>query len=106
MFAFCYYLVVNVISNRGLAKLIQSHPDCGEAAMQWFHKATRRNWDTLQELGETFPSVDQVGQVLIFNLRGNSYRLIVTVYWPAHVFYVKALLSHAECDRKEWMQWA
>lgn len=49
--------------------------------------------------------MDQVGDVLIFDIMGGSYRLIARVNYPARRLYVKALLTHREYDRKEWMKW-
>jgi mRNA interferase HigB len=57
------------------------------------------------DVRRSFNSADQVGRVLIFNLRGSAYRLIATVHFASKTIYVKALLSHAEYDRKEWKQW-
>lgn len=60
----------------------------------------------LHEVRKEFPSADQVGNVLIFNVLGGSYRLIVRVSWVSQRIFVKALLTHKEYDRKEWMKWA
>ncbi len=95
-----------MISRSGLQREIQKHPDCGDAAKKWFQLATKSNWSSLNEIRRSIPSADQVGEVLIFNLRGNDYRLMATVHYPSRTLYVKALLSHAGYDRKEWMKWA
>jgi mRNA interferase HigB len=58
-----------------------------------------------QPMREVFPPMDQVGDVLIFDIMGGSYRLIARVNYPARRLYVKALLTHREYDRKEWMKW-
>jgi mRNA interferase HigB len=73
-------------------------------ASQWFHIASKADWANLNDGRASFPSADQVGQVLILNLGGNAYRMIVTVYYAGRTLYVKALLSHAEYDRKDWMK--
>lgn len=61
----------------------------------------------LHEVGRDFPGADQVGDVLIFNVLGGNYRLIAKVsYGMQRIYYVKALLSHSEYGRKDWMTWA
>ena len=55
---------------------------------------------------EQFPSADQVGHVLIFDILGGNYRLITRVSYASQTLFVKALLTHREYDRKRWMQWA
>jgi len=46
-----------------------------------------------------------IGQVLVFNLAHNRYRLITTVFFATREIYVKDLLTHKEYDRKEWKKW-
>ncbi len=74
--------------------------------MAWFHIVRRAKWKGLQEVRRDFPSADQVGHVLIFNIKGNRYRLITRVNYVGQRIFIKALLTHAEYDRKEWMKWA
>lgn len=47
-----------------------------------------------------------MGEVLIFAVLGGSCRLITKVDYPTKCVFVKALLTHREYDRKEWMKWA
>jgi mRNA-degrading endonuclease HigB of HigAB toxin-antitoxin module len=39
-------------------------------------------------------------------IAGGSYRLIVRVNYPGQTLFVKAVQTHREYDRKEWMKWA
>jgi mRNA interferase HigB len=55
-----------------------------------------------------------VGQCLVFDVRGNNYRLIATVAWARKVvgsgppktingtLYIKHFLTHAEYDKDDW----
>ena len=52
-----------------------------------------------------YRSADLVGRLLIFNLLHNRYRLIVRENFRGQALFVKAVLTHAEYDRKEWMRW-
>ena len=58
----------------------------------------------VQRAGLAF--VDQVGGVLIFDIMGGNFRLITRPVYDGQRIYVKALLTHGEYDRKEWMKWA
>lgn len=68
--------------------------------------ARSARWESLAEVRRNYPSADQVGAALIFNIRNDRYRLIATVVYRKQKLYVKALLTHKEYDRKEWMKWA
>lgn len=113
MFAFCLHYCfhfaniesVNVISQRGLKNLLKGVSfDVAEEAIEWYKKARKADWKSLEDVRRDFPNADQVGDVLIFNIRGNRYRLIII--FGVSRLYVKALLTHKEYDRKEWMRWA
>ena len=97
---------MNVISKRGLLGLADRHADSLGPLIGWFHVARKASWRGLNDVRRDFPSADQVGNVLIFNIKGNRYRLITRVNYGAGRIFVKALLTHAEYDRKEWMKWA
>lgn len=97
---------VNVISRDGLKQLATRHPEARDAALIWYKAAKKAKWRGLHEVRQDYPSAGQVGDVLIFNILGNRYRLIARVAYDAQRIYVKALLTHREYDRKEWMKWA
>jgi mRNA-degrading endonuclease HigB of HigAB toxin-antitoxin module len=48
---------------------------------------------------------DHARLIAIFNILHNDLRLI-TVAGGSQRIYVKALLTHKEYDKKEWMKWA
>ena len=98
---------MNVISKRGLSLLLKGKsPDVAEEVASWFKTATTAHWDSLRDVRLSFPDADQVGEALVFNIRGNRHRLIATVFYPARTIYLKALLTHNEYDREEWKKWA
>jgi mRNA interferase HigB len=96
---------VNVISQHGLRKLTTKHPGTESDALQWFRTATAADWSCLADVGTKFPTADQLGEVLVFNLGHNRYRLITTVFFAGREIYVKALMTHKEYDREEWKKW-
>ena len=63
-------------------------------------------WESLKDVREQYPDADHVGRVLVFNIQGSRYRLIVTEAFRRQRLYVKALLTHKEYDREEWKKWA
>ena len=54
---------------------------------------------------KSHPAKDMVGDLAIFNIRGNNYRLIVRIVWKYKRIYVKEFLTHAEYDRGRWKKW-
>jgi len=97
---------VIVISKRGLLSLVARHPETMASLIVWHERVRRATWLGLINVRRDFPSADQIGSVLIFNVMGGNYRLITTVAYQAQRIYVKALLTHREYERKEWTKWA
>ena len=92
---------------RGLCLLLKGKsPDVAEEVSSWFKTAAAAHWGRIQDVRQSFPDADQVGEALVFNIRGNRYRLIATVFYPARTIYLKALLTHNEYDREGWKRWA
>jgi hypothetical protein len=63
--------------------------------------STFRNY---AELRRTFGSADVVGTCIVFDIRGNHYRLITHVDFSKQLCTVKSVLTHATYDRRKWMK--
>jgi mRNA interferase HigB len=57
---------------------------------------------TFADLRATFPSADQVGDFVVFNIGGNKYRLIASIHFNRHKVYIRYLLTHQEYDSGNW----
>ena len=97
---------VNVIGMPDLLDLAKKHPQSEQELLRWFKVARSADWACLLDVRHSYASADLVGQVLIFNILNNQLRLITVVSWRSKRIYIKALLTHKQYDRKEWMKWA
>jgi mRNA interferase HigB len=97
---------VNVISRRGLNEMLEGKSlEVITEVKTWFLLARRAKWEKLSDVRMQYPSADQVGNIVIFNIRRNRYRLITYAVFAKQKLYVKALLTHAEYDRGELKKW-
>jgi mRNA interferase HigB len=98
---------VNVISKRGLKQLLKGKSsDVVTEALDWYKTASAEKWECLEDVRVQYPDADQVGDVLIFDIRFNRYQLIVFTVYPKQKLYLKALLAHKEYGREVWKKWA
>ena len=81
------------------------HPATEVEVLQWYRVASASDWSCLTDVRNQFSAADLIGEVLVFNIDRNRYRLITTVFFPTREIYVKALLTHKEYDREEWKKW-
>jgi mRNA interferase HigB len=96
---------VNVISKRGLNERAAKFADAQSALRVWFDTAVRADWKNLEDVRKSFPATDMIGDLAIFNIRGNKYRLIVRVVFRKKRIYIKEFLTHAEYDKGAWKKW-
>ena len=55
--------------------------------------------DTPASLKEMYGNTSIVGDNrVIFNIRGNAYRFVVTINFPYRVVYIRSVGTHAEYD--------
>ena len=66
---------------------------------EWYRLCERADWASFADVRNTFGSADQVGDKLVFNIGGNSCRLIARVSYPYRDLRVKWIGTHAEYDR-------
>ena len=97
---------MNVISTATIKRFAALHADAAGELLRWNKAASRSVWRELNDVRQVFPDADQYKSLLIFNVRGNYYRLIVKVDYRAKLLMVKAFLNHAEYMRGGWKKWA
>ncbi len=96
---------MNVISRRKLFEKVTKHPDARIAIQNWFDIVVASEWQSLEEVRQTFPATDMVGKLAIFNIKGNRYRLIARMVFAYQRVYIKEFLTHAEYDKGAWKKW-
>ena len=71
-----------------------------EAALQaWFHEVQTEVWKTPTDVKKKYASASLVADRIVFNIKGNSYRLVVAVNYRRGIVFIKWLGFHAEYDR-------
>ncbi len=97
---------MNVVSKSGLKRMIRQHPQAESELLAWYKASRSAFWKSLADVRSVFPTADLVSGVLIFNILRNDLRLIAVAAFKYQRLYLKALLTHKQYDRKEWMKWA
>ena len=75
------------------------HADCAEPLREWYRTAELADWTKLADVRESYPSADLVGDRLVFNIKGNKYRLVCRLRFGHPVMFVRWIGTHAEYDR-------
>lgn len=93
---------MHVISYRSLREYAQKYSDCREPLDNWYKIANKAAWSNLVEVRSVFPTAEAVGNFTVFNIKGNKYRLIVSIDYERQLIYIKYIVTHAEYDKENW----
>ena len=93
---------MKVLGTEVLDKAKRAHGDLTSAVATWLMIARESKWKNLNEVRLTWRNTDCVKGKTIFNIKGNSYRLIAMVNYASQTIVVKMLVSHAEYSKGEW----
>lgn len=79
--------------DRKLQKAVKAHLDA------WYAEAAKAQWKTSAELKSQYSSASIVSaERVVFNIKGNDYRLIVAISYHYQVLLIKWLGTHKEYD--------
>jgi len=78
------------------------HADAKRPITAWLASVSAAQWRNLVDLKADMPSADYVPPFTVFNVKGNTYRLISVVDYSEKVVVVRDLLTHADYDKGNW----
>lgn len=91
---------MRVISKPALRDFWEKHADAEAALTAWWSVASGADWKAPADILEHFPSADTVGgELIVFDIRRNDYRLIVTVDFTHSIVFIYGVYTRADYDR-------
>jgi mRNA interferase HigB len=97
---------VRIIARKTLREFVESlrgskdHRAVKSALDSWFHEVQRADWQGPADVVRDYANASIVGSDrVVFNIKGNSYRLVVAVDYPRRIVFIKWLGSHAAYDK-------
>jgi mRNA interferase HigB len=91
---------MRVLAYRYIREFTTGHPDAGVALRAWHTTAENSNWNSVSDVRAAFNTVDYIGNNrFIFNIKGNSYRLVAVIIFPSKMVYIRFIGTHAEYDK-------
>ena len=91
---------MRIISKRALREFWERHRDAEAPLLAWYREAQRADWSGPAAVKARFPRASIVGgNRVVFNIKGNEYRLVVRINYRYRVMYVRFVGTHAEYDR-------
>jgi mRNA interferase HigB len=89
-----------IIAKSALTRFSEKHLDTVVPLMEWFDIVSEADWSNVNDVKQTFNSADYVGnERMVFNIKGNRYRLVAAVIFSIRTVYIKFIGTHAEYDK-------
>ena len=90
---------MRIIAKKALREFWEQHPDAEEPLLAWFREVCGEDWDTPAKVKEKYRNASVVGgNRVVFNIKGNDYRLVVEINYAYRVVYVRFVGTHAQHD--------
>lgn len=70
------------------------------ALESWFHEVRQADWKNPADVVRDYANASIVGsERVVFNIKGNDYRLVVAIQYRLKIVFIKWLGSHADYDK-------
>ena len=93
---------MRIISRKALRTFWErsKYADSEQALKAWYDEATKAEWKTPNEIKAQYKnaSILKDGRV-VFNVHGNSYRLVVKINYDFSVLYIRFVGTHEAYDK-------
>jgi len=95
---------MHVITRKRLNEFAAKYPEANNALANWYRQMKQRNFASIEEIREIFPTADKVGKLTVFNIGGNKARLVAAIHYNRKKIYIRAVLTHSEYDSGKWKE--
>ena len=91
---------MRIISRATLVGFWKKFPDAEQPLKSWFDEARIAVWSSPNELKKQYRNASIItNKRAVFNIKGNSYRLIVDVEYKIGIIFIVWIGSHKEYDK-------
>lgn len=92
---------MRVVGRQRLKAFCDRHADARSWVEAWLAEAEATSWRTPMELNARYASASFTGgNKVVFNVKGNDYRMEIMVAWRSGVVVVNWVGTHAQYDRR------
>jgi len=96
---------VRIIARKTLRQFGESlqggkdHKAVKSALDAWFHEVQAADWKAPTDVTRSYANASIGGDRVVFNIKGNSYRMVVAVDYRRQMVFIKWLGTHAAYDK-------
>ena len=89
-----------IFAKSTLREFWETHPDSEQYLKTWFDTAMNSNWMLPNDIKNSYAnaSILKNGRI-VFNIKGNSYRLIVKFNFEKQLAFIRFIGTHTEYNK-------
>lgn len=89
-----------IIAKKTLKIFWEKHSDCEDYLKTWYDTAKTSNWKSPNDIKKNYVHASILNNNrIVFNIKGNSYRLIVKFNYERQWAFIRFIGTHAEYDK-------
>jgi len=90
---------MNIVAVKFIRVFWEKHSDAEQPLKSWVDEARKATWTQPSEIKAQHRSASILkNRRVVFNIKGNAYRLVVSVAYQYQAVYVKFIGTHKEYD--------
>ncbi len=90
---------MQIVAVRFLRAFWEKNPDAEPPLKSWVDEAKKASWSQPAQIKEQYRSASILkNKRVVFNIKGNDYRLVVSVAYHYQAVYVKFIGTHKQYD--------
>jgi mRNA interferase HigB len=93
---------MHVVTKKRLTEFAAMHAGAAIPLDVWYRVAKAAEWKSLVDVKDAYPQADYVAPYTVFNIKGNTYRLITKIEYRFQKIFIKHVLTHADYNKDEW----
>ncbi|MDA3938280.1 MAG: type II toxin-antitoxin system HigB family toxin [Spirochaetia bacterium] len=94
---------MKVIARKTIDSFNRKHPDAKSSIESWYQEALAAYWKNTMDIKNRYAAASILGEnYVIFNIKGNSYRLVTKVAYKRQTVFIKWIGTHAEYSKKKF----
>jgi len=91
---------LRVIAKKILREFWDKHNDCEQQLKSWYQEASSAEWKNSNEIKLEYKTASIIGDNrVVFNIKGNTYRLIIKLNFDYQMIWIRFIGTHAEYDK-------
>ncbi|CCQ59331.1 type II toxin-antitoxin system HigB family toxin [Crocosphaera watsonii] len=91
---------MRIIARSTLREFWQKYPDSEQSLKAWFYDVKSANWQSPSEIKNVYANASIIANNrVVFNIRGNRYRLIVHVRYDIGIVFIRFIGTHEDYDK-------